>query len=108
MSIYMDASRAGLTPIYMVASRAGLTPIPICTLAMLGMSKAQRCSFTSLVLVFPAAATLGLKQARRQRLAISTLSLRGLISTSLSTYFSNLGPCYMLLDGIRAGRLVKL
>ena len=107
------------------------------------MSKVQHYSFTSLDLVLPAAATLGLmpicygsqpcwsytnlygsqhywsyqsvqlplcglKQARRQRLAVSTLSLRGLISTPLSTYFSDLGPCYTLLDGMRAGRLVKL
>ena len=31
----------------------------------------------------------------------------GFISTLLSIYFSNLGPYYMLLDGIYIGRLVK-
>ena len=67
MLIYIDASRAGLIPIYIVASRAGLTPILIYTLAMLGIYmlikgvlKAQCCSFTSLNLVLPTAATLWL------------------------------------------------
>ena len=31
-----------------------------------------------------------------------------LISTLLSTCFFNLGPCYMLLDGVRTGCPVKL
>ena len=59
------AATLGLIPICTVASTTGLTPI--CTVAMLGIhillkgiSKAQRCSFTSLDLVLPAAATLGL------------------------------------------------
>ena len=61
----MVASRTGPLPICIEASCAGLTPIPICMLAMLdihmlieGVSKAQRCSFTSLDLILPAAAIL--------------------------------------------------
>ena len=59
------AATLGLMPICTVASTTGLTLIYM--LAMLGIhmlikgvSKAQRCSFTSLDLVLPAAATLGL------------------------------------------------
>ena len=59
------AATLGLMPICTVASTTGLTPIY--TVAMLGIhillkgiSKAQRCSFTSLDLILPAAATLGL------------------------------------------------
>jgi hypothetical protein len=62
--LYMAAT-LGLMPICTVASTTGLTLIYM--LAMLGIhmliegvSKAQRCSFTSLDLVLPAAATLGL------------------------------------------------
>ena len=63
MPICTVASTTGLTPICTVASTTGLTPI--CMVAMLGIhillegiSKAQRCSFTSLDLILPAAATL--------------------------------------------------
>ena len=61
----MVASCTSPLPIYIDASRAGLTPIPIYILAILnihmllkGISKAQRCSFTLLNLILPVVATL--------------------------------------------------
>ena len=101
MPIYMDASRAGLIPIYMVAM-LGIHML------IKGVSKAQRYSFILLNLILPAATILGLIQVCQQRLAVSILLLRGLISTPLSTYFSNLGLYYMLLNSIHTGHLVKL
>ena len=63
--ICMVASRTNLLPIYIDASRAGFTPIPICTLAMLniymlikGVSKAQHFSFTPLNPITSVAAIL--------------------------------------------------
>ena len=65
MPICIVASRVSLLLIYINASRASLTPIPIYMLAMLdihmlikGVLKAQRCSLISLNLVLPAAANL--------------------------------------------------
>ena len=59
------AATLGLMPIYTVASTTSLTLIymlAILGIHMLikGISKAQRCSFISLNLVLPVAATLGL------------------------------------------------
>jgi hypothetical protein len=98
----------------MAASLAGLTPI--CTLALLGVcifiegvSKAQRFGFTSLDPVASGGChSVALSRRVNGVSPSSTLSLRGLISTPLSTCFSDLGPYYTLLDGIRIGRLVKL
>ena len=59
------AATLGLMPICIIASTTGLTLIymlAILSIHMLikGVSKAQRCSFISLNLVLPVAATLGL------------------------------------------------